>query len=272
MTMILAHLYPFRMNIYGDAGNVIAPGAGRSGGGSRCGVVPVNEGDAFWTSRKQTSWLPAAARTRRNQRSPVTSLSGETRSIVRYSPEWSSHRVRHLPIVREAVRHRRRKRDSRHRGVRRRDHRRRDADDRQCGGRFEVGRSRRFREPQRSHGSGRRASPAGGRCAADTATTTRPLRRERSWRTASAPTSTVPVLPKNPAFADELIRRALSRRGGDPVELKPSTTASSCELPQLRRRGPERKHVRSRSGGERDHVGPVDGDGELETFDDERRR
>jgi len=29
------------------------------------------------------------------------------------------------------------------------------------------------------------------------------------------------VLPKNPAFADELIRRALERRSGGPVELKP---------------------------------------------------
>ncbi|MEK7252344.1 MAG: glutamine amidotransferase [Actinomycetota bacterium] len=36
------------------------------------------------------------------------------------------------------------------------------------------------------------------------------------------------VLPKNPAFADDLIRRALSRRGGDPVELK--TLDDSVEL------------------------------------------
>ena len=37
VTMILAHLYPRRMNIYGDAGNVIALRCRAEWRGSRCG-------------------------------------------------------------------------------------------------------------------------------------------------------------------------------------------------------------------------------------------
>lgn len=47
MNLILAHLYPRRMNIYGDAGNVIALQRRAEWRGISVRVAAVNEGDAF---------------------------------------------------------------------------------------------------------------------------------------------------------------------------------------------------------------------------------
>ena len=214
----LAHLYPREMNIYGDTGNVrgAAP-SGWPGAGSRRGSC---RSTSVTRCRPTTDILLGGGGQDAAQGELADDFLAKGPDLRRDGRRRRRHAddLRHLPAARARVHHPGR---AAHPGRRRarRDHpgqphpadrhqRRRDSrhDRRRPPGRL--------REPQRDDRTRRRACVRSGRAA----TGVRQQRhatapRARSATTSSAPTCTGRCWPRAPRFADDLLRRALRRRG-----------------------------------------------------------